>query len=222
MKKNELKKSVENTEKDMYYYEEDLWQKGYQFIAGCDEVGRGPMAGPVVTASVVLNPLDKIEGLKDSKKLTPKKREELSKIIKERALDYSITYIPVEEVDKINVYAASKKGMTECVNKLKNCDYVLTDCMPLEIGQEVLSLIKGDDKSASIAAASIIAKVERDNYMDSLAKDYPMYGFEKHKGYVTKMHLEAIKEYGICKHHRVSFDPVKAIYERDNGYKNNK
>ena len=205
-----------NKNYNIYEYEDKLWSEGYEYIAGCDEVGRGPMAGPVVVASVILDKNKKIEGLNDSKKLTPKKREELSKIIKERAIDYSITYIDVREVDDINVYAASKKGMLECIKKLKKVDYVLTDCMPLDLDVPVLSLVKGDMKSASIAAASIIAKVERDNYMVELGKDYPMYGFDKHKGYVTKAHLEAIDKYGVCIHHRISFAPAKKIYERDN------
>ena len=189
---------------NIFEYEDKLWSEGFEFIAGCDEVGRGPMAGPVVVASVILDKNDRIEGLNDSKKLTAKRREELASIIKERAIDYSITYIDVREVDNINVYAASKKGMMECVKKLKKVDYVLTDCMPLDLDVPVLSLVKGDSKSASIAAASIIAKVERANYMVELSKEYPMYGFDKHKGYV------------VCKHHRISFAPVKKIYEKNN------
>lgn len=201
---------------NIFEYEDKLWSEGFEFIAGCDEVGRGPMAGPVVVASVILDKNNRIEGLNDSKKLTAKRREELATIIKERAIDYSITYIDVREVDNINVYAASKKGMMECVKNLKKVDYVLTDCMPLDLEVPVLSIVKGDSKSASIAAASIIAKVERDNYMVELSKEYPMYGFDKHKGYVTKAHLEAIEKYGVCKHHRISFAPVKKIYEKNN------
>lgn len=194
---------------DMYFLEKDLLKKGYKYIAGCDEVGRGPMAGPVVTAAVVLNPKKKIKGLNDSKKLTYKKREELAAIIKKEALDYSITYIDNKEVDKINVLEASRKGMTECVKKLKKCDYVLTDCMKLyDIDIGVSDYIKGDSTSASIAAASIIAKVERDHYMEKMATIYPNYGFEKHKGYVTKMHLDALNKYGPCEIHRFSYAPV--------------
>ena len=202
---------------DLYEYENDLKSKGYKIIAGTDEVGRGPMAGPVVVASVVLDDNNFIEGLNDSKKLAPKKRKELSNIIKEKALDYSITFIPVEEVDRINVLEASRKGMMACIRKLKvKVDYVLSDAVKLDFEFPCLNIIKGDSKSASIAAASIIAKVARDEYMDELDKDFPMYGFKKHKGYVTKYHLDAIDKYGICVHHRKSFAPVQRIIERDN------
>lgn len=201
---------------DMYFLEKSLLEKGYKYIAGCDEVGRGPMAGPVVTAAVVLDPNVKIEGLNDSKKLSYKRREELSKIIKEKALEYSITYIDNDEVDKINVLEASRKGMSKCVKCLSHCDYVLTDCMKLyDISLPVDDYIKGDQTSASIAAASIIAKVERDHYMEEMAKVYPNYGFEKHKGYVTKLHKDAIKKYGICKLHRKSYAPVIEIINKE-------
>ena len=201
---------------DLYKYENELKDKGYKIIAGTDEVGRGPMAGPVVVASVVLDDNNFIEGLNDSKKLTPKKRKELSEIIKAKALDYSITFIPVEEVDRINVLEASRKGMLECIRKLKvKVDYVLSDAVKLDFEFPCLNIIKGDSKSASIAAASIVAKVARDEYMDELDKDFPMYGFKKHKGYVTKYHLNAIDKYGVCIHHRKSFAPVQKIIERD-------
>ena len=201
---------------DLYKYENELKDNGYKIIAGTDEVGRGPMAGPVVVASVVLDDNNFIEGLNDSKKLTPKKRKELSEIIKAKALDYSITFIPVEEVDRINVLEASRKGMMECIRKLKvKVDYVLSDAVKLDFEFPCLNIIKGDSKSASIAAASIVAKVARDEYMDELDKDFPMYGFKKHKGYVTKYHLNAIDKYGVCIHHRKSFAPVQKIIERD-------
>lgn len=201
---------------DLYKYENELKDKGYKIIAGTDEVGRGPMAGPVVVASVVLDDNNFIEGLNDSKKLTPKRRKELSEIIKAKALDYSITFIPVEEVDRINVLEASRKGMMECIRKLKiKVDYVLSDAVKLDFEFPCLNIIKGDSKSASIAAASIVAKVARDEYMDELDKDFPMYGFKKHKGYVTKYHLDAIDKYGVCIHHRKSFAPVQKIIDRD-------
>lgn len=206
---------MSNKEKiDMYSFEKELWDKGYEYIAGCDEVGRGPMAGPLVVAAVIL-PKEEIVGLNDSKKLSKKRREELSIIIKEKAIDYSITYIDVLDVDRLNVYQASKNAMIESVRKLKKCDYVLSDAMPIDFEYPVKDIIKGDSKSASIAAASIIAKVERDNYMDELALKYPQYGFEKHKGYVTKFHLEAISKYGIIDEHRKSFLPVQKIIARD-------
>ena len=206
-----MKNKLEN-HGDMYYLEKMLWDKGYQYIAGCDEVGRGPMAGPVVCAAVVLDKNNIIEGLNDSKKLTYKRREELSKIIKDKALEYKITYIDNDEVDKINVLEASRKGMTIAVNNLQHCDYVLTDCMDLyDITEPYETYIKADGSIASVAAASILAKVERDHYMEEMAKTYPHYGFEKHKGYVTKSHKDAIKKYGVCKLHRKTYAPVMEI-----------
>lgn len=201
----------------MYEYENSLKQQGYKYIVGTDEVGRGPMAGPLVVACVILPEDEIIEGLNDSKKLTEKKREQLAQIIKEKAIEYQIQYMSVEEVDELNVYEASRQAMMKCIRKMKHqVDYVLSDAMPLDFEYPCLSIIKGDMKSASIAAASIIAKVERDHYMVELSKQYPMYGFEKHKGYVTKAHLQAINEYGICEHHRVSFAPVKEVLLKTN------
>lgn len=204
-----------DSSKDMYAFENELLALGYKNIAGCDEVGRGPMAGPVVCAAVVLDPNVFIDGLNDSKKLTYKRREELSKEIKEKAKYYEIDYIDAMEVDKINVLEASRKGMTNCVNRLKEVDYVLTDAMDLYIDIPCKSIIKGDSLSASIAAASIIAKVERDHYMEEMANIYPEYGFEKHKGYVTKYHLEMIEKYGVSDIHRKSFAPVQRVLEKN-------
>lgn len=201
---------------DMYEYENNLKKEGYKYIVGTDEVGRGPMAGPLVVAAVILPDDVVIEGLNDSKKLTEKKREQLSAIIKQKAIEYQIQYMSVEEVDRLNVYEASRQAMIKCVRKMKHkVDYVLSDAMPIDFEYPCLDIIKGDMKSASIAAASIIAKVERDHYMVELDKQYPQYGFKKHKGYVTKMHLEAIEKYGVCEHHRTSFTPVKNIILRD-------
>ena len=171
------------------------------------------MAGPLVVACVLLPEDEIIEGLNDSKKLTAKKREQLSQIIKEKAIEYQIQYMSVEEVDELNVYEASRQAMIKCIRKMKHkVDYVLSDAMPLDFEYPCLSIIKGDMKSASIAAASIIAKVERDHYMDELSKEFPMYGFEKHKGYVTKAHLQAINEHGICEHHRKSFCNIAFVF----------
>jgi len=197
----------------MYKFENDLISKGYKHIAGTDEVGRGPLAGPLVCAAVILNPDVMIEGLNDSKKLTDKKRQLLDVEIRKHALAYSIVYVSIEEVDKLNIYQASKKGMLDAVSKLKiKPEYILSDAMPLgDIKHE--SIIKGDTKSASIAAASIIAKVERDNHMIELSLEYPGYGFEKHKGYPTKAHLEALDQLGVLPVHRRSYKPV---YERLN------
>ena len=199
---------------DMYFKEKELWNLGYKYVAGTDEVGRGPMAGPVVCAAVIIDKNHLIEGLNDSKKLSYKRRDELAEIIKKEALAYSITYIDNKEVDEINVLEASRKGMEECIKKLEKCDYVLTDCMDLyNIKVPYEGFVKGDATSASIAAASIIAKVERDHYMEAMAKIYPNYGFEKHKGYVTKDHLKKIEEFGICDLHRKSYAPVIKIIE---------
>ena len=201
--------------KIMYDYENDLLNNGHKYIAGCDEVGRGPLAGPVVAAAVILDPFNKIEGLNDSKKLSEKKRNLLNKEIMEKAIDYKITYIYPEEIDRINIYQASKKAMIESIIALDiKPTFVLSDAMPLnELGIPYLSIIKGDTKSATIAAASIIAKVERDNYMIELSKKYPEYGFEKHKGYPTKMHLEALKKYGVQDFYRKTYNPVRELLE---------
>ena len=194
----------------MYNFERELLNKGHKYIAGCDEVGRGPLAGPVVAAAVILDPFNKIEGLNDSKKLSEKKRLVLSKEIMEKAIAYKITYIYPKEIDQINIYQASKKAMIESILALEiTPTFVLSDAMPLnEIDIPHLSIIKGDAKSATIAAASIIAKVERDNYMIKLSKKYPEYGFEKHKGYPTKMHLEALRKYGVLEIYRKTYKPV--------------
>ena len=192
----------------MYKYEEALYKRGYRRIAGTDEVGRGPLAGPLVCAAAILDPLVKIEGLNDSKKLSEKKREFLYDEIKEKALAFSIVYIDEVTIDEINIYQASKKGMLDAVEQLTiKADYVLSDAMPLgDIPHE--SIIKGDSKSASIAAASILAKVDRDRFMVKLSKKYPEYGFEKHKGYPTKQHLEALNTYGVLEIHRKTYKPV--------------
>lgn len=200
----------------MYSFEKELLDSGHLYIAGCDEVGRGPLAGPVVCAAVVLDPNVMIEGLNDSKKLTEKKREALDKEIKEKALAYSIVYIYPEEIDKINIYQASKKGMMDAVLDLDvGVTHVLSDAMPLN-GLDIpfTSIIKGDSKSATIAAASIIAKVSRDHYMLDMANKYPEYGFERHKGYPTKFHIEALNKYGVTKIHRKSYKPVHDLLHK--------
>lgn len=197
----------------MYKFENNLLNKGFKYIAGTDEVGRGPLAGPLVCAAVILDPLVKIVGLNDSKKLSEKKRVLLDIEIRDKALAYSIVYISIEEIDKLNIYQASKKGMLDAINKLKiKPEFVLSDAMPLgNIPHE--SIIKGDTKSATIAAASIIAKVERDKHMVELSNVYPDFGFERHKGYPTKLHLEALDKHGVLPIHRRSYKPV---YDRLN------
>ncbi len=194
----------------MYSFENNLLNIGHKYIAGCDEVGRGPLAGPVVAAAVILDPNVLIIGLDDSKKLSEKKRIALDIEIRSKALSYEIVYIYPKEIDEINIYQASKKAMIEAINKLNPLPtFVLSDAMPMsELGIPFESIIKGDSKSASIAAASIIAKVDRDNYMIKMSKQYPLYGFEKHKGYPTKQHIEALNKYGVLDIHRKTYKPV--------------
>ncbi|MFW5892729.1 MAG: ribonuclease HII [Bacillota bacterium] len=199
----------------MYDYEQKALAQGYKHIAGCDEVGRGPLAGPLVAAAVVLDPDHPIEGLNDSKQLSEKKRDALAKEIKTSALSYAIIHIEPEEVDRLNVYKASQVAMRRAVRKLGKWDYVLSDAIPIPgLDVPVEPIVKGDAKSASIAAASILAKVSRDAYMVGISKDYPEYGFEAHKGYPTRKHLEALETYGIIAEHRRSYAPVKNILNK--------
>ncbi len=190
-------------------YERALLEKGYRYIAGVDEVGRGPLAGPVVCAAVIM-PLEKellVEGVDDSKKLSEKKREELAKLIKERAIAYTVYEVSEKEIDEINILEATKLGMKNALSALKiQPDTVLTDGnMTLNIPYPQQSVVHGDALSYSIGAASIIAKVYRDHLMDDFAKLYPAYSFEKNKGYGTAAHIQAIKEVGACPIHRKTF-----------------
>ena len=191
-----------------YSYEKAALQKGYKYICGVDEAGRGPLAGPVCAAAVIL-PLDTvIEGLDDSKKLSEKKREALFDLITEKAVAYGIAYGSVEEIEEVNILGATYIAMCRAIEKLKkNPDYVLIDGnhFPPMLKTEGECIVKGDSKSMSIAAASILAKVTRDRLLLEYAEKYPEYGFEKHKGYGTKVHIEAIKKYGMCEIHRPSF-----------------
>lgn len=203
---------------DNYEYEKKYWNMGFNNIAGVDEVGRGPLIGPVVTACVVLPHNFKLEGLTDSKKLSEKKRNEFCEYIKQNALAYSIGVVSPEEIDEINIYQASKKAMLlaiEDIRKKINVDYVFTDAMPLELDIPSLSIVKGDLKSITISAASVIAKVTRDNMMYELDKKYPQYKFGSHKGYPTKKHIEAINKYGLIEGYRKTYGPVKELIERN-------
>ena len=196
-------------------FEDKYYNQGYQVIGGLDEAGRGPLAGPVVAACVVFPSSFNDEIINDSKKLSDKKRRELVNIIKENALDYSISVVDEEIIDKINIYQASRLAMMECIKKLKvNLDVALTDAMPLpDLKIKVEAIVKGDQKSLSIAAASILAKVTRDELMEEYDKVYPEYKFAKHKGYGTKEHLKAIEEFGICKIHRKTYEPIKSMLQ---------
>lgn len=197
---------------DLYENEKRLWNNGYKNIAGCDEAGRGPLFGPVVCASVILPHDFKLEGLNDSKKLTEKKREEYYPIIMEKALSVGISIVSAKEIDEINIYEASRQGMLRAVNSMKtNPDYIITDAMPLDGFTDVPheAIIKGDAKSITIAAASVIAKVTRDHIMYEEDKKHPEYEFCKHKGYPTKKHVELLNKYGIIDGYRHTYGPVK-------------
>lgn len=209
-------KVLNKSDVNLYQYEEQLEDLGIKYIAGVDEVGRGPLAGPVVVAAVVL-PLNlRIKGINDSKKLSLKKRNELYKTILDEALAVNVVFVDEKVVDEINIYEATKKGMLEAINGLKiKPEHVLIDAMPLrELSIPHTSIIHGDALSASIGAASIIAKVTRDEFMDKMDIKYPNYGFKHHKGYCTKEHIEALEKYGPCDIHRKSFQPVKKFYTK--------
>ena len=195
--------------KDNLKYEKELYNDGYTLIAGVDEVGRGPLVGPVVAAAVILPKNYKLEGLTDSKKLSEAKRNYFDEIIKRDAISYGIGVMDNNIIDEVNIYEATKLAMKQAISNLKiKPDYVLTDAMKLDIDIDFKPLIKGDLRSLSISAASVIAKVYRDNLMYLLDKKYPYYNFKNNKGYPTKDHIEAIKKYGIIKEHRISYHPV--------------
>ena len=203
-----MKEKEEQRLINLKQYECELRSKGYKYICGIDEAGRGPLAGPVVVASVIMPENSMIEGVNDSKKVSEKKREKLYDLILEEAISYGVGIIDQNEIDEINILNATKKGLTKSINELKiKPDLILVDALTHidTNGIPYESIIKGDAKSYSIAAASIIAKVTRDRIMREWDKIYPQYGFEKHKGYGTAAHISAIKEYGLCPLHRKSF-----------------
>jgi ribonuclease HII len=192
---------------DWLQYENQAFENGFKLVCGIDEAGRGPLAGPVCAACVVLPKGVVIEGVNDSKKLTPKKREELFGVITDTALDYGIGWANEKEIDEINILQATFLAMRRAFGALKiKPDIALIDgnaAPGLDIAQR--TIIKGDAKSANIAAASVLAKVSRDRFMMSISEKYPQYQFEKHKGYGTKLHYEMIEKYGICDIHRKTF-----------------
>jgi ribonuclease HII len=192
---------------DKLLYEKQEQEKGRFLIAGVDEVGRGPLAGPVCVACVMMPLDDIIEGVDDSKKISEKKREQLFEEIKEKAICYSIQMVNEQTIDEINILEATKLAMKNAIEDMSvKPDVVLVDAISkLDTNVEIRGIIKGDALSYSIGCASILAKVTRDRLMCDLAKEYPEYGFEKHKGYGTKQHIEALKEYGPCVYHRLSF-----------------
>lgn len=202
---------------EMLEFEKKLYKKGYTLIGGIDEVGRGPLIGPVVAACVILPKNFYHENIKDSKKLSEKKREELYSIIMENAIDVGIGIIDSKRIDEINIYEATKEAMLMAINNMRiKPEYLLIDAMKLNTDIPYEAIIKGDAKSESIAAASIIAKVTRDRMLIELDKKYPMYGFKKNKGYGTKEHIDAINKYGVLDSHRRSFKPVMDELEKEN------
>ncbi|MBR6949197.1 MAG: ribonuclease HII [Bacilli bacterium] len=201
------KKEIESI--DNYKYERELRDKGITLIAGVDEVGRGPLVGPVVAACCIL-PLDfNLDGLTDSKKLSEKKRDYFFDEIKKQAISYGIGIISEKKIDEVNIYEATKLAMKEAINNMSvKPEHILIDAMPLDLDIPTTSIIKGDLKSITISAASVLAKVTRDRMLVELDKKYPMYDFKNNKGYPTKKHLEAIEKYGVLDEHRRSYGPV--------------
>ena len=201
---------------DLWKYEHEIYKQGFKYIGGVDEVGRGPLIGPVVTSCVVLPKDFKLDGLTDSKKLSEKKRNEYYEYIIKNCVAYSIGMCTPEEIDEINIYQASRLAMIRAINKVKEqvpLDYILSDAMPMNIDIPVMDIIKGDAKSISIAAASVVAKVTRDRMMYELDKKYPEYGFARHKGYPTRGHYDALNKYGLIEGYRKTYGPVIKIME---------
>ena len=200
----------------MLDYERRFYSETVKLIVGVDEAGRGPLAGPVVAAAVVFPPDYVSEAINDSKQLTEKKREALYQEVIDHALGYGIAFVSAEEIDALNIYAATQKAMREAIAQIK-CDYqlILTDAMKMEgFDVPLVPIIKGDAKALNIAGASILAKVTRDRYMNELEEKYPDFSFSVHKGYGTQKHLEELEKYGpIEKIHRKSFKPVARFYQ---------
>ncbi len=193
-------------------YEKQWWEEGRRAIIGMDEAGRGPIAGPLVVAAVMFPPNYHHEGIYDSKKISEKKRKEMFHVIINDANEYHISIIEPKIIDELNIYRATQKAMEDLAEKFRYKDGILTDAMPLpHCPFEVISLIKGDQKSVSIAAASILAKVTRDCIMKAYDVQYPQYGFAKHKGYPTKAHIAALHQYGVLDIYRHSYGPVKEM-----------
>ena len=200
---------MNNKIEDNYKYEKELMKNGIKLIGGVDEVGRGPLVGPVVAACVILPDKFELNGLTDSKKLSEKKRNIFYDKIIKQALSIGIGIIDEKKIDEVNIYEATKLAMKKAI---ANCnlkpEHILIDAMPLELDIPTTSIIKGDLKSITISAASVIAKVTRDRMLIELDKKYPMYDFKNNKGYPTKKHLDAIDKYGIIEEHRKSYSPV--------------
>jgi len=216
-KKIQEQKNLKQMLEKMSTYERNLREKGFRYIAGVDEVGRGPLAGPVVAAAVILPEDISLLGINDSKKLTEKKRDELFEQINEHAIAIGIGIISAKKIDEVNIYQATKQAMKKAVQQLAiKPDHLLVDAMEIPNDIKQTAIIKGDSKSISIAASSIIAKVTRDRLMSRLADKFPQYGFDQHMGYGTALHIEAINNYGVTEEHRLSFSPVGAVANRSN------
>ncbi len=197
---------------DMLKYEHELNEQGIKLIAGVDEVGRGPLCGPVVTCACILPEDYHLDGLNDSKKVSEKKREKLYEILIKNAISYSIGVSSPKRIDEINILEATKEAMISAINNLSvKPEHVLIDAVKLNLDVPSTSIIKGDANSSSIAAASIIAKVTRDRMMYELDKEYPEYGYASHKGYPTKKHIEAVKQYGVKDFYRMTFTPINEL-----------
>ena len=199
---------------DNWKYEKELYKQGINYIGGVDEVGRGPLIGPVVAACCVLPKNFKLDGLTDSKKISEKKREEFYDYIVNNCIAYGVGECSPSEIDEINIYEASKKAMIKAIDKVKSqisLEHILVDAMPLRLDIPSTSIIKGDLKSISISAASIIAKVTRDRMMIELDKKYPEYDFKNHKGYPTRQHYDALNKYGLIDGYRKTYKPVIKI-----------
>ena len=202
---------------DTYKNERELRSEGYTLIGGVDEVGRGPLVGPVVAACCILPEKFNLDGLTDSKKLSEKKRDYFYEEIKRQAISYGIGIVSEKRIDEINIYEATKEAMIMAINNCKvKPEYVLTDAMKLDLDIPVKPIIKGDLRSITISAASVLAKVTRDRMLYELDEKYPMYDFKNNVGYPTKKHLEAINKYGIIDEHRRSYGPVKEYLEKNN------
>lgn len=198
------------------YYEQQYLNRGFKYIAGVDEVGRGPLAGPVVCAAVILDPNKPIIGLDDSKALSEKKRIELFEAINEHALAVSVIEASPQQIDSLNIYQATRTAMNDAVSTLSQApDCILVDAMTLDVRITQESIVKGDSHSNSIAAASIVAKVTRDNLMKEYAKEFPHYDFENNVGYGTKKHFQGLEKVGPSPIHRKSFEPVKSMVENN-------
>lgn len=220
MNKPKDKKLIQKLElmvcsQDNYYFERKLRDRGIHLIAGVDEVGRGPLVGPVVAACVILPEDFSLDGLTDSKKLSEKKRDYYYDEIMRQAVAVGVGVVSEKKIDEVNIYEATKLAMKEAISKCNiQPEHILIDAMPLSLDIPTTSIIKGDFKSITISAASVIAKVTRDRMLDELDKKYPMYDFKDNKGYPTKKHLEAIDKYGIIPEHRRSYGPVRDYLEK--------